>query len=90
MRLGIQSILHLSLTLNGGFLTRLSRTLGALVIVSRAYRPSQTIHLYLFLSVSSSLNEDWCYIVAYLHPARCNMTAPNYAAHHSKYHKCRL
>lgn len=42
-----QSILHLSFSLYSGFLTRMSRTLGALVSFSRAYRPSQTIHLML-------------------------------------------
>ena len=34
-----------ALALNGRFLTCLSRPLGALVIFSRAWRPTQTAHL---------------------------------------------
>ena len=45
---GIQSALHLVLTLFFRFLTGMSRALGTLVSFSRAYRPSQTAHLMVF------------------------------------------
>ena len=58
----------------GGFLSRLSRSLGPLDIFSRGCRPSQTAHLSLFQRLSAPVRDTVakgrCSIVAFLGPLR--------------------
>lgn len=70
-----------ALTLYFRFLTGMSRTLGALDFLSRAYRPSRAAHQSVFPEneVSHAVTRWQCYIVAYRWTEIQRLTAPAYA-----------
>lgn len=83
--------LAFALTLYGGLLTLLSQPLGALVIFSRAWRPTQTAHLSVSLyQVSDITPEGRCFIGASRYPDEHPSTAPAYSTHLGPYHSNRL
>ena len=80
------------LALYDGFLTRLSRPLGALDIFSRACRPSRTAHLPLsrVSPVRGTVTEGRCFIGASPPPGEGGSMAPGYATHRQPYPSSRL
>jgi hypothetical protein len=80
------------LALYDGFLTRLSRPLGALDILSRACRPSRTAHLPLsqVALVRDTVTEGRCFIGASPPPEESGSAAPDYATHQQPYLSSRL
>ena len=80
-----------ALALYGGFLTRLSRPLGALVIFLRAWRPTQTAYLSVSLKeVSDTIPEGRCFIGDSTRAGALASMSPAYTTHPEPYHSDRL